>query len=118
MDACVYKNCYKFHTAAKKHINSLTAGIHANYTVHKWQYDFSVADFEKYYMKKLEVDTFIEMEQAQRCVQKCRRAEVIFNRATVLNQECTGNFIEKCISEVGLKDFRNYSTNDPSTTKE
>ena len=79
MDACVKSKCYKLHKMAQKHHKNMTAGVH------KWQYNFNTADFESYYMPKLEIDSFIEMEQAQKCVQKCRRAEVIFNRATVLN---------------------------------
>ena len=35
-----------------------------------------------------------------------------------MNQEAAGTFIDKCISKVGLKDFRAYSANDPTMTKE
>ena len=58
MDVCVKEKCYKLHKAAAKHQKNLTAGVH------KWQYNFNTADFESYYMKKLEIDTIIEMAQA------------------------------------------------------
>ena len=59
----------------------------------------------------------LEMEKAQVCVSKCKHPEIIFNRATLLNENAAGAFIDKCISKVGLKDFRGYDTNDPNITE-
>ena len=60
----------------------------------------------------------LDMERAQICVARCKLPEIIFNRATILNQETAGTFIDKCISNVGLKDFKAYDANDPKMTKE
>ena len=57
------------------------------------------------------------MERAQVCVSKCKYPEIIFNRSTVLNENAAGAFIDKCISKVGLTDFRGYSANDPNITE-
>ena len=59
------------------------------------------------------------MEKAQICVSRCKMPETIFNRATILNQEAAGTFIDKCVANAGLKDgFKGFSANDPTITKE
>ena len=52
------------------------------------------------------------------CVSKCKAAESVFNRGTLLNEEVGSTFINKCISKIGLKDFRAFSINDPTLTEE
>ena len=59
------------------------------------------------------------MEKAQICVSKCKMPETIFNRATILNQEAAGTFIDKCVAKAGLPGgFKGFSANDPNITKE
>ena len=60
----------------------------------------------------------MEMEKAQLCVTKCKRAEKAFNRAQVMNNEASGAFINRCVAKVGLKDFRGYSVADEGVTKQ
>ena len=60
----------------------------------------------------------MEMEKAQLCVSKCKRAEKAFNRAQVMNNEASGAFINRCVAKVGLKDFRGYSVADDNVTKQ
>ena len=86
--------------------------------ISNWQKKFDADDFEKNYLPRLEVPKLLEMEKAQLCVSKCKRAEIVFNRATILNQEAAGTFLNKCISKVGIKDFRAYSSNDENITAE
>ena len=82
----------------------------------RWQRGFTQEDFEKNYLSTVDVKSILEMGKAQICVSKCKQGESIFNRATIMNQEAAGTFMDKCISKVGLKDFK--GAEDPNMTKE
>ena len=69
-------------------------------------------------MPRLDVSKLLEMEKAQICVSKCKRGEILFTRASILNQDTAGTFIDKCIAKVGLKSFKDYSSEDPNITKD
>ena len=112
MDKCINDNCLSLHKAAQKHFRVVGSGVSP------WQRSFTASDFEKHYLPRLDVERMIEMEKAQICVSKCKMPETIFNRATILNQEAAGTFIDKCISKVGLNEgFKGFSVNDPTITK-
>ena len=79
MDNCIRDMCLNLHKAAQKHHITFQNGISS------YQRSFKAEDFEKYYLPKIDVRIFMEMEAAQDCVAKCKRPETIFNRATVAN---------------------------------
>ena len=112
MDKCLKDNCLPLHNRAKFHINNLSKGIS------QWQRSFSKEDFEKRYLGRLDVGNFIDMEKAQLCVAHCKTPEVLFNRATILNEEAAGTFIDKCVSKAGIDKFKNYSANDEGMNKD
>ena len=102
MDKCLKDNCLKVHRRAKFHMGILGDGIST------WQKSFTKEDCEKHYLGRLELGTFMDMENAQNCVAKCKTPEIIFNRATILNEEAAGTFIDKCVSKAGIEKFKNY----------
>ena len=68
----------------------------------------SKEDFERNHLNLIDIDKLIETQQAQICVMKCKKPENLFNRATILNNLAAGVFIDKCLSSVGIKDFRSF----------
>ena len=112
MDKCLKDNCLKLHNRAKFHMGIIGKPIST------WQKNFSLEDFEKHHLPRLDVGNFMDMERAQICVSKCKTPEIIFNRATILNEETAGTFIDKCVSKAGIDKFKNYDAHDQGMSQE
>ena len=54
--------------------------------------------------------------KTKKCLEKCKKAQVIFDEAETMNKLAAVNFLDKCITSVGLKSFGVETAMDPKLT--